>query len=104
MVFFLLSLRHVVDAVGNPKTIVGFVLLELLGKCCHLVPDDDDLYIIGAVCISVSCDEKVTLQEKFTHENCTLPTIHLGPAGRRPAWAYDDNDDCGDCDYDDYDE
>ena len=42
MVFFLLSLRHVVDAVGNPKTIVGFVLLELLGECCHLVPDDDD--------------------------------------------------------------
>ena len=42
MVFFLLSLRHVVDAVGNPKTIVGFVLLELVGKCCHLVPDDDD--------------------------------------------------------------
>ena len=26
-------------------------------------------------------------REKFTHENCTLPTIHLGPAGRRPAWA-----------------
>ena len=45
--------------------------------------DDDDLYIIGAV-----CDEKVTLREKLTHENCSLPTIHLGPAGRRPAWAY----------------
>ena len=26
-------------------------------------------------------------REKFTHKNCTLPTIHLGPAGRRPAWA-----------------
>ena len=26
-------------------------------------------------------------REKFTHEKCTLPTIHLGPAGRRPAWA-----------------
>ena len=25
--------------------------------------------------------------EKFTLENRTLPTIHLGPAGRRPAWA-----------------
>ena len=39
---------------------------------------------------------------KVTHENCTLPTIHLGPAGRRPAWAYDDYDDDedwhGDCD------
>ena len=35
----------------------------------------------------------MTLQEKFTHENCTLPTIHLGPAGRRPAWPSDDNDD-----------
>ena len=23
--------------------------------------------------------------EKLTHVNCTLPTIHLGPAGRRPA-------------------
>ena len=32
-------------------------------------------------------------REKFTQENCTLPTIHLGPAGRRPAWAYDDDDD-----------
>ena len=26
-------------------------------------------------------------REKFTHKNCTLPTIHRGPAGRRPAWA-----------------
>ena len=26
-------------------------------------------------------------REMFTHVNCTLPTIHLGPAGRRPAWA-----------------
>ena len=26
-------------------------------------------------------------REKLTHENCTLWTIHLGPAGRRPAWA-----------------
>ena len=24
-------------------------------------------------------------REKCTHENCTLPTIHLGPAGRRPS-------------------
>ena len=24
-------------------------------------------------------------REKCTHENCILPTIHLGPAGRRPA-------------------
>ena len=23
--------------------------------------------------------------EMFTHVNCTLPTIHLGPAGRRRA-------------------
>ena len=37
-------------------------------------------------------------RDKFTHKNCTLPTIHLGPAGRRPAWAYDDDDD----DDDDY--
>ena len=22
-------------------------------------------------------------REKFTHKNCTLPMIHLGPAGRR---------------------
>ena len=36
-------------------------------------------------------NKKVT-SEKFTYENCTLPTIHLGPAGRRPAWAYDDDD------------
>ena len=52
------------------------------------------LYIIGAVCVCV-CNEKVTLREKFTHVNCTLPTIHLGPAGRRPAWAkyYDDDGD-----------
>ena len=26
-------------------------------------------------------------REKFTHKYCTLPTIQLGPAGRRPAWA-----------------
>ena len=26
-------------------------------------------------------------REKFAHENCTLPTIHLGLAGRRPARA-----------------
>ena len=26
-------------------------------------------------------------REKFTHENSTLSTIHLGPAGQRPAWA-----------------
>ena len=32
-------------------------------------------------------------REKFTCENLTLPTIYLGPAGRRPAWAYDDYDD-----------
>ena len=31
-------------------------------------------------------------REKFTHKNCTLLTIHLGPAGRRPTRAYDDND------------
>ena len=37
----------------------------------------------------------------FTHVNCTLPTIHLGPAGRRPAWAYDDDDDDDDSDGDD---
>ena len=37
-------------------------------------------------------------REKFTHKNCTLPTIHLGPAGRRPAWAYDDDDDDDDDD------
>ena len=26
-------------------------------------------------------------RENFTHENCTLPMIHLGPASRRPSWA-----------------
>ena len=26
-------------------------------------------------------------REMFTNQNCTIPTIHLGPAGRRPAWA-----------------
>ena len=25
--------------------------------------------------------------EKCTRDKCTLPTIPLGPAGRRPAWA-----------------
>ena len=42
-------------------------------------------------------------REKFTHKNCTLPTSHLGPAGRRPAWAYDDDDDDDDDVDDDYD-
>ena len=32
-------------------------------------------------------------REKFTNQNCTVPTIRLGPAGRRPARAYDDDDD-----------
>ena len=41
LMFSSLSLRHVVDAVGNPETIVRFILLELLSKFCHLVPDDD---------------------------------------------------------------
>ena len=26
-------------------------------------------------------------REMLTYKNCTLSTIHLGPAGRRPAWA-----------------
>ena len=34
--------------------------------------------------------------EKFTHDNCTLPTIHLGPDGRRQAWAYEYDDDGSD--------
>ena len=32
-------------------------------------------------------------REKCTRDKCTLPTIPLGPAGRRPARAYDDDDD-----------
>ena len=44
------------------------------------------------------------MREKFTAENLTLPTIHLSPAGRRPAWSSDDDDDDGDDDDDDDDE
>ena len=44
-------------------------------------------------------------RDKITHENCTLPTIHLGPAGGRPAWAFDDDDDDDhDHDHDDHDD
>ena len=39
-------------------------------------------------------------REKCTCDKCTLPTIPLGPAGRRPARAYDDDDDDGDGDSD----
>ena len=35
---------------------------------------------------AVRCKRKAR-REKFTHENCTLSTILLGPAGQRPAWA-----------------
>ena len=53
-----------------------------------------------SVCLSqtlisfrAECRRREERREKFSHENCTLQTIHLGPAGRRPAWAYDDDDD-----------
>ena len=29
---------------------------------------------------------------KFTNQNCTVPTIHLGPAGRRPSDDKEDDD------------
>ena len=63
-------------------------------------------FAIVAVCLSVCHKIIMSLRaerrrhearrEKFTHENCTLSTIHLGPAGRRPAWAFDDDDDDND--------
>ena len=44
--------------------------------------DDDDIYNDEVyVCLSV-CLSRFCLPPKFS-----LPTIHLGPAGRRPAWA-----------------
>ena len=33
------------------------------------------------------------MHEKFTCENLTLPTIHVGPGVRRPAWPSDGDDD-----------
>ena len=33
------------------------------------------------------CRRRKVRREKFTNQNCTVPTIHLGPAGRRPARA-----------------
>ena len=37
----LLALADMVDAIGNPEPVVRFVLLVLLGKGCHLVPEED---------------------------------------------------------------
>ena len=37
----LLALADMVDAIGNPEPVVRLVLLVLLGKCCHLVPEED---------------------------------------------------------------
>ena len=72
------------------------------------------MVLTRAVCLSVTkvkishraeCCRGETRHEKFTHENCTLLAIHLGPAGRRPAWAYDyDDDDFDDGDDDDDDD
>ena len=54
-------------------------------------------FAIVAVCLSVCHKIIISLRAehrrrkarrgKFTCENCTLSTINLGPAGRRPAWA-----------------
>ena len=44
--FDILSLGHVVDAIWYPKTIVGFILLELVRKSLHLVPDNVDYTIV----------------------------------------------------------
>ena len=35
-----------VDTIWNPKTIVGFILLELVRKSLHLVPDNVDYTIV----------------------------------------------------------
>ena len=40
----LLALADMVDAIGNPETVVRLVLLVLLGKGCHLVPEEDSQY------------------------------------------------------------
>ena len=37
----LLALADMVDAIGNPESVVWLVLLVLLGKGCHLVPEED---------------------------------------------------------------
>ena len=37
----LLALADMVDAIGNPESVVRFVLLVLLRKGCHLVPVED---------------------------------------------------------------
>ena len=37
----LLALADMVDAIGNPEPVVRLVSLVLLGKGCHLVPEED---------------------------------------------------------------
>ena len=37
----LLALADMVDAIGNPETVVRLVLLVLLGEGRHLVPEED---------------------------------------------------------------
>ena len=37
----LLALADMVDAIGNPESVVWLVSLVLLGKGCHLVPEED---------------------------------------------------------------
>ena len=41
----LLALADMVDAIGNPESVVWLVLLVLLGKGCHLVPEEHSQYI-----------------------------------------------------------
>ena len=45
------------------------------------------IYVMSEKYISLRAEScrREARREKFTHENCTLPTIHLGPAGWRPA-------------------
>ena len=66
-------------------------------------------FAIVAVCLSLCQQIIISLRaerrmrearrKKFTHENCAVSTIHLGPAGRRPPWPSDDDDDDDDDDH-----
>ena len=92
--------RHSLPPLGNA---INWKLIIIIMNSCH----DDWIWsfniffffrlLIEAVCLFFCHQIVISLRaerrrrevrrEKFTHKNCTLPTIHLGPAGQRPAWA-----------------
>ena len=86
--------RHQLKASYNHNECILLWWWWLTVKCWYmlirLVIEDGCLSVCHTIVISLraECCRRKARREKFTHENCTLSTIHLGPAGWRPAWAW----------------